>query len=122
MQPIMKLIDALIMVESGGDNNAIGDNGKAKGCLQIHDCVVQDINNNYGCSYIHDDCFSRGKSVALCRMYLSLWGDEYERITGEQPSDEVLARIWNGGPRGWQKQSTVPYWNKVKFILKGKAK
>ncbi len=34
----------------------------------------------------------------------------------EDSSDEVIARNWNGGPRGWKKKSTLKYWNKVKSI------
>ena len=33
-----------------------------------------------------------------------------EKETGKKPTDEVLARIWNGGPRGWKKKSTRKYW------------
>ena len=39
-----KFVDALIRVESNGRDNAIGDNGKAVGCLQIWTDVVDDVN------------------------------------------------------------------------------
>lgn len=32
-------------------------------------------------------------------------------------TDEQKARIWNGGPRGMSKQSTAPYWTKVRKAL-----
>ena len=46
--PSDKLITSLVQVESRGNSNAIGDNGKAIGCLQIHKGVVEDVNRIYG--------------------------------------------------------------------------
>jgi len=61
----IKLILAIIAVESGGDNNAIGDNGKAYGCLQIWSVYVEDANQFAGTSYTHLDAFDREKSIAM---------------------------------------------------------
>ena len=33
-------------------------------------------------------------------------------------TDEVIARCWNGGPKGYKRNSTVDYWNKVNRLLK----
>jgi hypothetical protein len=33
------------------------------------------------------------------------------------PTDEKLARNWNGGWNGYKKQSTLKYWHKVKQQL-----
>ena len=33
--------------------------------------------------------------------------------------DEARARIWNGGPRGYRKESTEKYWEKVKEAMDG---
>jgi len=41
---IAMLISALMIVESDGRADAIGDNGRAVGVLQIHPECVQDIN------------------------------------------------------------------------------
>ena len=30
---------------------------------------------------------------------------------------EAIARIHNGGPMGWRKESTKPYWEKVKKAM-----
>ncbi len=38
-----RLIEALVRVESNGKANAIGDNGKAFGILQIHDQLVMEV-------------------------------------------------------------------------------
>lgn len=34
-----------------------------------------------------------------------------------QKGDEARARIWNGGPRGYRKDSTKKYWKKVKEAM-----
>jgi hypothetical protein len=120
------LIAALIVVESGGDVNAVGDNGKAVGCLQIHPITVRDCNRILGLRrpltpesfrFKEDDRLFESTSRAMCIMYLRHYGKAYERKTGEPASYEVLARIWNGGPKGYTKPATDSYWRKVRAEL-----
>ena len=40
----------------------------------------------------------------------------YSRL-GRYATNEDIARIHNGGPNGYKKISTRPYWNKVKQYL-----
>ena len=35
-------------------------------------------------------------------------------LDGEIKLDEVIARCWNGGPKGWKKKPTNYYWTKVR--------
>jgi soluble lytic murein transglycosylase-like protein len=111
------LIAALILVESGGDPRAVGDGGNAVGCLQIWPCVIEDVNRVYGTGFEPDDRLNPSSSRNICRLYLSHYGRAYERRTGRPATPEVLARIWNGGPRGYAKQSTLNYWRKVGAAL-----
>ena len=37
----VNFVDALIQVESNGNVDAVGDNGKALGCLQIHKICIE---------------------------------------------------------------------------------
>lgn len=110
------LINSLITVESNGNNSAIGDKGKAKGCLQIWDCVIKDVNRIYKKKYTKQDCFNRSKAIEICQLYLLHYGKNYEKKTGKKVTAEILSRIWNGGPDGWQKESTLEYWNKVQKV------
>ena len=112
------IISALIQVESKGNDLAIGDSGKAVGCLQIWNVVIQDVNRVYHTTYKATDRTDRKKSIEICRKYLAYWGKHYEKVTGKTCTLEVLSRIWNGGPNGWKKDSTIKYWNKVKKELK----
>jgi len=110
----LKLILALIVVESGGDNSAIGDHGRAYGPLQIHQAVVTDVNRIHNTAYTHRDMFRREMAITVCMAYLRHYGRQYTEDTGEKPTPEIYARIWNGGPKGWTKQSTEQYWERVK--------
>lgn len=115
------LIPLLIQVESSGNPNAIGDGGKAVGCLQIHPVVVEDVNRIYQTKYTEKDRLNKAKSMSICRLYLKYYGTRYQLNTGKKADIEVLARIWNGGPDGWKKQSTVKYWKKAKGLYEQQA-
>ena len=110
MSNISNLISALIIVESSGNDLAIGDGGKAIGPLQIHKAVILDVNRITGSSYRHQDMTNRAQARAVCEAYL--------RHYGKGASTEQLARRWNGGPRGDTKTATEAYWAKVKKHLK----
>ncbi len=116
------LIPLLIQVESSGDPNAIGDGGRAVGCLQIHPVVVEDVNRIYQTKYTEKDRLNKAKSMSICRLYLKYYGTRYQLKTGKKATMEALARIWNGGPDGWKKQSTVKYWKKVKGLYEQQKK
>lgn len=112
-----KFVNALITVESAGRNYAVGDNGRAVGCLQIWSTVVDDVNKTSKVKYTYNDRKNRAKSIAICKAYLTKYGRAYQRKTGKKPTHEVYARIWNGGPSGYKKTNTKKYWNKVKKHL-----
>ena len=104
------LISALMIVESGNNDQAIGDQGRAIGCLQIHKAVVLDVNKFTGSHYRHQDMTNRAQARAVCEAYLKHYG--------KGKTLEQQARIWNGGPTGDRKQATVAYWAKVKKAIK----
>ena len=110
MTTLSNLISALIIVESSNNDLAVGDQGKAIGCLQIHKAVVLDVNRITGSNYRHQDMTNRAQARAVCEAYLTHYG---KNCTTEQ-----LARRWNGGPTGDRKPATEAYWAKVKKHLK----
>lgn len=107
--PSERLLDALQTVESNGNANAIGDGGKAVGILQIHPCVVADVNRIHGTRYTLSDRLDPAKSRDIARLYLSHYC--------KTDSDEANARTWNGGPRGAKRKATLAYWRKVRAAL-----
>jgi hypothetical protein len=115
----LSLIDALIQVESGGDDHAVGDLDlahKAYGCLQIRQPYVDDVNRVFGSKYKAEDCLgNRPLSIYVFNKYMRIWATE-ERL-GHFPTLEELARMHNGGPYGHKRKSTLAYWEKVKQVL-----
>ena len=105
------ILTALIAVESGGNALAVGDHGRARGILQIHENVVRDVNRFAGTRYTWDDAWDPAKSRAICTLYLEHYATP-ERL-GHAPSAQDLARIWNGGPRGFVKPATIRYAERV---------
>ena len=106
-----KLISALMLVESSNNDLAIGDQGRAIGCLQIHKAVVLDVNRITGSHYRHQDMTNRVAARAVCQAYLTHYG--------KGKSTEEQARIWNAGPQGHKKKTaTQAYWLKVQRNLK----
>lgn len=106
---LTNLLAAIIIVESGNNDMAVGDNGKALGPLQIHRSVVIDANRISGRAYRWERMTNRTEAIQVAEIYL--------RHYGRGKSDEHLARIWNGGPKGDMKNATLQYWNKVKKHL-----
>jgi len=111
------LMAALESIESRGRNNAIGDNGKAFGCLQIHYGVVDDVNRIVGYrKFILADARFPADSEEMFLIYIGYYATA-EHL-GHEPTPEDVARIWNGGPDGWRKDSTLEYWHSVEALLK----
>jgi len=112
------LLDALIFVESRGNDSAIGDRhlvgNEAVGALQIRPIMVREVNRI--CKRIGSyqrftlkDRFDRDKSV---HMFL-IWREFHH----SDSSPEKIARNWNGGPKGYKKDRTIKYWNKIEKQL-----
>jgi len=105
-EPPDNLLDAIEFVESRGQSDAVGDKGNAVGAYQIWKIYVDDVNRILGQDkYSYDDRWDKGKSREMVRVYLRHYG---------KGSLESMARIHNGGPNGWKKESTKKYWLKVK--------
>jgi hypothetical protein len=106
------LFMAIVAIESNGDVNAVGDNGKAVGPAQIHEAVVKDCNRIAKAKFTMSDRESMLASFDMFIIYVEHYGHKYGDIT-----PEIAARIWNGGPNGPDKQATLNYWNKVNSKL-----
>ena len=112
---MMTLIMVLIQVESSGNDLAIGDGGKAYGCLQMHAAYVQDAAEFAGEDWVHEDAFDRETSIEIFLAYMSRYATE--KRLGRTVSAEDIARIHNGGLYGYNRKSTLKYWNKVRAKL-----
>lgn len=113
-----ELVRALIMVESRGNDSAVGDRhlvgNEAVGALQIRPIMVREVNRILRIQKIDKrfklkDRYSREKTI---QMFL-IWKNYHHN-----DSDfETVARNWNGGPRGYKNPRTEKYWAKVEQQL-----
>jgi soluble lytic murein transglycosylase-like protein len=110
------LVDAIIIVESNGNDEAVGDNGNAIGCLQIWEIYHTDAveRSNIGGSY--KDCYNREYAIKVFDAYMRRYARE-AWTDPKQFNAEKVARIHNGGPRGYRKTATLKYWAKVERLL-----
>ena len=109
---LMALIMVIIQVESSGNDLAVGDDGLAFGCLQMHSAYVRDASEYAQKDWVHEDAFDRETSINIFIAYMSRYATE-ERL-GRAVTIEDIARIHNGGPNGWKKSATEAYWKKVR--------
>jgi hypothetical protein len=108
------LWEAVCRVESNGNPLAVGDGGRAAGIAQIWAITVRDVNRFAGTRYTLNDRFDVEKSKAIFQLYVNHYG--------KGKSDEVKARIWNGGPNamkatGQKLTNLNRYWAKIKKHL-----
>lgn len=111
-----ELLEALIQVESGGNDRAFGDRHKkekAYGPLQVRQPCVDDVNRRYGTKIEAKNLLGdRATSMWVCQKYVEMYATPKQ--LGKEPTLEDMARIWNGGPGGWKRSDTLGYWSKVK--------
>ena len=88
-------IDAVIEVESGGDDSAYNKRERAVGCLQIRPIAVREVNRlleGYGVDgkYTLDDRYDRGRSIEM----FSIMADQVEccEFISEDEFFEIVAR------------------------------
>lgn len=121
------LLDAIIAVESNGDDFAEGDTNltnHAYGCLQIRQGVCDDVNKKYGTLFLAENCLGNRK------YSIEIW-EKYWTVYPLIKNDEDRAKTWNGGP-GWKQiyflqnktddqirycKNLDNYWNKVRSLL-----
>lgn len=117
------LVNAMSVVESGCNENAIGKNG-SYGILQIRKILVSECNlilksKNINYEYKHNDAFDKDKSYEMFHLIALKYCPEVNY--------EKMARIWNGGPNAYKEyiikndilveneiyKKTSNYWKKI---------
>ena len=108
-------MDVLKYVETKNNPEAIGDGGKSFGILQIQQIAIDDVNERFGTSYTHEDAFDINCAEEIFELYVTIWSRHLEKKEQRVVTDEDIVRIWNGGPRGYKKKSTLHYLHKYKI-------
>jgi hypothetical protein len=106
------ILDAIQKVETGGCKdpcNAVGDQGKAIGPYQIHLVYWKDaVQYDPSIGGTYADCKDLKYARQIVIAYLSRYAPNWEC--------ETVARIHNGGPKGYLRSSTLSYWKKIKKV------
>ena len=100
---------AIRQVETGGMPNngigAVGDGGDAIGPMQIHEACFKDavVYDKSLSTHSYRECLTDASlSKRVCIAYIKRYLPK-----GGTPGD--AARIWNGGPNGYKRSSTLEY-------------
>ena len=120
--PGTALWSAQVAVESRGNARAYNGRSGATGIVQIRMSALADVNRiarsmGLVVQYKPSDRLDPAKAREMWRLYLAYYGECYAEETGRQPSYQVYARIWNGGPTGWRKRDTRGYWGRVRNLM-----
>lgn len=111
---IEPLINAMILVESEGNDSAYCRHEEAVGCLQIRPIMLAECNRilklqKSSISYNLLDRWSREKSIEIFNII--------NKHHNKNATYEEIARFWNGGPKWADKGATKKYWEKVYIKL-----
>ena len=102
-------------VETNNRVDAVGDNGKAFGVVQIHKICVMDINRIYKTDYTHRQAFDETCSREMFMLYISYGIKRFKRFRRRSPTEEEIVRMWNGGLyTGYKKKTTLKYYKRYK--------
>jgi len=112
---VLTTFEAICQRESGGNRWAYKRSERAAGIAQIRPIYVADVNRILGKHvFTNTDRWSINRSRQMFEIYTSFYIKHYR--LADMPQNR--ARIHNGGPTGWRKQSTLKYWNDVRRLMR----
>ena len=106
-------IEAVIWKESRGDANAIGDNGRAVGVLQIHPIMVREANRILALkkdktTYTYEDRFNREKSIEIFNIVQGYHNKNHDF--------DLALQIWNKNHPESYKTQIMGKYNELQAI------
>jgi len=116
-----KLLEAMNKVEASGKKTNVppGDNGTRIGPLQISEPYWKeaaewlDSQTRVTIQHSWKHCNNWVYSKIIVWAYMNRWASK-ALMEGNW---ERIARVHNGGPNGWKKKATIPYWEKISKAL-----
>jgi len=101
--------------------NVIGDNGKARGILQIHKICVVEVNNFYNTRYTHNQMSVENLATEVAILYLKLGIKKFKKKYNKLPTEEQVVRMFNGGIyKGYRINATKKYYKRYLTYKSGK--
>ena len=109
---LVKIIIMIMAIETGGEidkNNAVGDGGKAIGCLQIHPITVDEANRILDRQeFTLADRRSKAQSFRIASTVLSWRIRRYRLRYGRDPSQyDVMPTPTDEAFEGWQAEGHI---------------
>lgn len=96
-QDLEQIRETLKEVETNSRAQAIGDNGRAYGILQIHKACIIDVNRYYGTNYKHKDAFNVKYSEEIFDLYIRMGIKLYKTKHCRDPTEKEIVQFWNFG-------------------------
>lgn len=106
--------EVLKHVETNYRLEMVGDGGDSFGILQIQEAVIIDINRYYGTDYTHQDAFDEVCAEEIFELYIQMYSKNLVKKEKRDVTEYDIVRMWNGGPRGYKRDSTLDYLEKYK--------
>lgn len=107
-----RFFKALASIESNNNPNAVGDMHLAHhayGIYQIRQPAVDDVNRVFGSSYKAEDAVRPAVAAFLASRYCLLLAKWWRSHHTEELTPVLLARMWNGGYKGAERDCTLEY-------------
>lgn len=99
-----RLVPLIIAAESSGNPKAVGDNGKARGLMQIQRATWETFSG-----YPWSDAFDEGKNVQVGRKILEKIAETYEKRMGDRATPAHIVYTYNTGRYAF---GPLPNWTK----------
>ena len=108
---LLAMMSILVLAENSSVDNK---SEEAWGIYQIRPIFVEDVNrivklNGGDEVFKHEDARNARIAQQMIFVYLTHYGRQYKLAMGKEPDAFVLGRIFNGGPKGYQKDATLDY-------------
>ena len=107
---VNEIMKVLKEIESRGNTNAIGDNGRAVGILQMHKIAVRECNRLFGTTYTYEDRYDETCSEEMYTLLTTYGIARFIYKHGYYPNEAYIVRLWNFGL--YQKQHENGYYKK----------
>ena len=103
-------------IETGNNDDMSGENDMGRGRFGTYEICVRGSGLMDALGYTHEDMHDPKKSKHVFWAMMGIFTYQYWSKYGQPPTYEDLARMWAGGPNGYQKESTLRYLDKFRSL------
>lgn len=111
------IFSSIAWIESTHNPKAVSKDGSV-GIVQIKSVMVKEVNRicqikGIQMKFTLADRKNKEKSKRMFWIYQKFYNPKINYNDISEKEMELIARKWNGGPKGHEKKATKKYWNKV---------